>query len=399
VSDEQIPSQPVTTQVTSQEEQTPINAWGQLISPERQTELQGYVDQWQAETDHGKRKGPFDGIRLTGEDVYWLAEQSGRDTSGSVPNLHLEGAILIRAHLERAELVQAHLESAVLLEANLEGANLHATCLKGANLSGSHLEGANLSRAHLERALLCQVHLEGTDLSHAYLTGVFLQWAWLDSKTILNEVKLDRMISLGDIHWGGVGGVNLTQIDWSRVPTLGDEQGLSTRSHIFEHEAAVRAYRQVAAQLRGQGLNEVADRFSERAQICQRKLHFCRLLADWYRPWRLPGDLFSWLFSWFLALLAGYGYHPERSLFCYLAAIFGFAGAYYLVGHTSGIIPGPVDAIVFSLTSFHGRGFFPSERVSLHSPLTILAALEAVIGLIIEISFIATFTQRFFGTK
>jgi hypothetical protein len=55
--------------------------------------------------------------------------------------------------------------------------------------------------------------------------------------------------------------------------------------------------------------------------------------------------------------------------------------------------------IVFSLTSFHGRGFFPGLGVSasLHSPLVVLAAVEAVVGLLIEISFIATFTQRFFG--
>jgi hypothetical protein len=34
---------------------------------------------------------------------------------------------------------------------------------------------------------------------------------------------------------------------------------------------------------------------------------------------------------------------------------------------------------------------------SLHDPLILLAAVEAVVGLVIEISFIATFTQRFFG--
>jgi hypothetical protein len=33
----------------------------------------------------------------------------------------------------------------------------------------------------------------------------------------------------------------------------------------------------------------------------------------------------------------------------------------------------------------------------LSNPLTIFAALEAIIGLLIEISFIATFTQRFFA--
>ena len=44
------------------------------------------------------------------------------------------------------------------------------------------------------------------------------------------------------------------------------------------------------------------------------------------------------------------------------------------------------------------NGFFPGENVSLDNPLTVLAAFEAAIGLIIEISFIATFTKRFFGS-
>jgi hypothetical protein len=72
-----------------QSEQQPPK-WGDPISPERQAELQGYLDRRQAETDHGKRKGPFDDIELTGADVFWLAEQSERDGYGPVPNLHLE---------------------------------------------------------------------------------------------------------------------------------------------------------------------------------------------------------------------------------------------------------------------------------------------------------------------
>ena len=76
--------------------------------------------------------------------------------------------------------------------------------------------------------------------------------------------------------------------------------------------------------------------------------------------------------------------------------IFGFALAYYGFGHLS---LWPPDAIVYSLTSFHGRGFFPGleNKPSLHDPLVMLAAIEAIVGLLIEISFIATFTQRFFG--
>jgi len=35
--------------------------------------------------------------------------------------------------------------------------------------------------------------------------------------------------------------------------------------------------------------------------------------------------------------------------------------------------------------------------ITLDDPLTILAALEAFAGLLIEVTFIATFTQRLFG--
>jgi hypothetical protein len=39
----------------------------------------------------------------------------------------------------------------------------------------------------------------------------------------------------------------------------------------------------------------------------------------------------------------------------------------------------------------------PGENVLLNDPLTVIAAIEAIIGLLIEITFIATFTQRYFG--
>lgn len=99
--------------------------------------------------------------------------------------------------------------------------------------------------------------------------------------------------------------------------------------------------------------------------------------------------------SWFLYFIAGYGYRPGRSVIWYLVMIFGFALTYTTFGH----LPFFPDAIVFSLTSFHGRGFFPGlgGENSLHNPLVIMAAFEAVVGLLIEVSFIGTFTQRFFG--
>ena len=122
-----------------------------------------------------------------------------------------------------------------------------------------------------------------------------------------------------------------------------------------------------------------------------------------FQQFLLTGKLFinmitdngQYAFFLLLDLLAGYGYKPGRSFFIYLLVIFGFTIAYSTTGH----LPPFPDAFVFSLMSFHGRGFFPSlsGESNLHNPLVVLAAFEAVIGLFVEISFIATFTQRFFG--
>lgn len=54
------------------------------------------------------------------------------------------------------------------------------------------------------------------------------------------------------------------------------------------------------------------------------------------------------------------------------------------------------EALVLSISNFHGRGLFPTG-LSLGDPVAILAAIEAIIGLLIEIARIATLTQRFFA--
>jgi hypothetical protein len=109
------------------------------------------------------------------------------------------------------------------------------------------------------------------------------------------------------------------------------------------------------------------------------------------------GKLGDWLFSGVLDLISGYGERPGRIFVTYLVVVLSFATGYLATGRSSGLIPGPLDALVFSLTSFHGRGFFPNEAVSLHDPITVLAAAEAVVGLFIELTLIATFSRRFLG--
>ncbi len=427
---------------------TPLaSKWGDPISAERRAEMQGILDAWDAPAaDHGDRKGPFDRAPLTGADVFWLAERMRtHDVFHSVPNLHLEGANLREAHLagaflrgvhleaanlsgahlERAYLPQAHLEGADLSEAHLAGVFLREAHLEGANLIVAHLKEASLREAHLEQADLRGAHLEGAGLTGTHLEGAYLHGAHLeratlrgaqmDGKTLLQNATVAKPPSLlgrlfprntstalGDIRWGGVGTVDLTAVKWSHVARLGDEREAGFLDGTEAHATVVRAYRQLAAQLRAQGLSEVADRFSYRAQIRQRSV----LL----RQWRLG----QYLLSWFLALLAGYGYQPIRTILVYLLMVAGFAATYFAYG-TGCPVAGPHDivtliasghqctahpmtwheAFVVSFTAFHGRGFFVSSFQP-SDPQATVAAAEAVTGLLIEISFIATFTQRFF---
>src|SRR5262249_59868267 len=96
--------------------------------------------------------------------------------------------------------------------------------------------------------------------------------------------------------------------------------------------------------------------------------------------------------------LAGYGFRPGRSILWYLAIIGGFAFAFFAFGPSSPAHLTWNEALVVSLTAFHGRGFF-ATTFQPGDPLAALAAAEAVLGLLIEISFIATFTQRFFNAR
>ena len=366
----------------------PADAWGQDISEERQLKLQGYLDRWATETDHSGRKGPFDGrperfgVELTGADVFWLAKQLGAIAEeesdlhleeADLRLAHLEGADLHGAHLEGVNLVSAHLEEAFLWGTHLEAASLNDAHLEKASLHGARLEGAYLHGAHLESADLGDAHLEAALLYSAHLEGAHLNLAFLDSSTALNNVVLgdERFgyVQVADVRWGSA---NLAVVDWTRMQRrffrnrieaikLGnvlearnskDEKGKpkDRQRRLDDFKNSVRASRQLAAALRAQGLNDDADRFAYQSQVLQREVL------------RRQGRLSAAFGSWILFLLAGYGYRPGRAILWYLFTIAAFATAYYIVGQPSGIIPGPIDAAVFSVASFHGRGFFPGER-------------------------------------
>ena len=121
-----------------------------------------------------------------------------------------------------------------------------------------------------------------------------------------------------------------------------------------------------------------------------------RTLVQRRRALLREGKGAQWLFSLCLDVISGYGYRPSRTFFGYILLITGFAVGYFLLAVPPGIHLTWYEALVLSISSFHGRGFFQPLQ-SLGDPVDILAAIEAVFGLLIEITFIATFTQRFFG--
>lgn len=370
---------------------------------------------------------------------------------------HFEDAVLSDAHLEGARLAgtfghRTHMERTKLTEAHLEGADCSYARFDEAGLVRAHFEGANLFRAHLDRSDAREAHFAGASLIRTHLEGAWLDGAsfageavssqvmqrmfasgvhlaqelspadlrevFFDEATDLRQVVLGEkrrgFVLLGDIRWDGV---NVVSTDWSRVDMLGDERVARQRrplegrkkardTRLLEFEAAVRANRQLAIALRTQGLNEAADRFAYRAQLCQRAV----LVRRYY--------YLRYLGSAFLDVISGYGYRPLRSVATYVATIAVFAAFYWCVtNHVSltfglfthvimwlGMQPPTAspnhlqgyEAMVVSMTSFHGRGFFqpvqsPGDKVA------ILAAIEAAIGLLLEITFIATFTQRFFA--
>jgi uncharacterized protein YjbI with pentapeptide repeats len=367
-------------------------AWGDAISEERQAKLRELADQqreWAAQPEVTRGDSVFKGVTLTGADVFWLAERVRKTDFlgvvldlGVVPDLHLEAANLSDAHLEgailnfgdlkaadlshaylegailigarmqeadllgarleRANLNDAHLEGAKLVSAQMQGAILMAAHLEGAILNAAHLEGAMLVASSLERADLGDAHLEGANLGGVRLEGADLRGSFIDTKTLLTDSALDSRTRLGDIHWGGVGSVDLTQINWTSVARLGDETELTRDASAFDYEIAVRAYRQLAAQLRAQGMTEVADWFAYRAQVVQRRV----LRGQGARKW------LAYVGSLLLDFAADYGYRPAQSFLLYVAVIVWFANCYVWFGHL------PADgAVVFSVTSFHGRGF------------------------------------------
>lgn len=366
--------------------------WGEFPPAERQAELIRILEAW----DSRIRPGPFAGFNLSGADVYWLAALVAGEGDVEVGKKGLDQQRALPTLYDR--LSDLHLEGAYLFGAHLEGARLGKTHLEGATLFEAHLEGTTLFEAHLEGTDLSRTHLEGVDLRKARLTNhTDLREATLDVKTQLAEARLDATFQVADVAWNSV---SLIRVDWRQVPRLGDEavarqaktslgRPKNTSTWLEGFETAARAYRQLAVVLRGQGITDVADRFTYRALIMQRKALWWQLRNRRFRA------LGAYLFALFLEVLTGYGFRLWRIIAAYTFLILAFAGAYWSLDLQTPHIYTFWQALILSVTAFHGRVF--SNPFLLTEPQIVVTAIEAIFGLVIEGVFIAMLTQRFFN--
>ncbi|HEX9068420.1 MAG TPA: pentapeptide repeat-containing protein [Ktedonobacterales bacterium] len=402
---------------------------------ERQAELRAA-----AEANRLAGKPPYANVQIrTRGELQWALRENGWDGEHDAYTvkyvLKPQGKDMPAADLRQVNLGHVCLGDVYLRRVDLSGANLVFADMRGAhladstlsnadmgriNLSGGELNYATLPGGHLREANLAGANLQYTNLAGARfhtadLRGAVLHGAYMDARTVLSNARIDEHTWLGDISWNGAA---LSRIDWSRVTRIGDEgRPLAGKSRTLpqtlpgdvatteaeraqrseqpakrgawrdgarSHRDAARAYQQLSLALQAQGMSEPAARYAYRAQVLQRKA-----------LWR-EGKLGRWFFSLALGTLAGYGYRMGRILLAY-AVVVGLAAIAYWVLGVLGAGPAllPQEALLVSVTAFHGRVF--SETFRLGGPEAWVAAAEAVLGLVIEGIFIAMLTQRFFS--
>lgn len=321
------------------------------------------------------------------------AQLRGANLSGA----NLQGSDVHWAQLQKASLYSAQMEQILLHDAQLEGADLREVCLKQAYLRRACLIGVNLSDVQLDSVDLSGVDMERADLRRASF----------DKASRLNNVLFDGAI-LDQVIFDNT---NLTVVPWEKVRCLGDEReakatkGVTSKAEAFH--AAARAYRSLSVALRNQGLGTDATRFHYRAELMERKSSWWQILTRLRsrRFYTAPEYLARWLGSLILGAIAGYGDRVWRTLVTYVVTIAVFALLFMQATHgwsfglpePSKLAPLPwYEALILSITSFHGRGFFQPLQ-SLGDPVAMIAAIEAVVGLFIEVIFIAAFTRRVTG--
>jgi hypothetical protein len=365
------------------------------------------------------------GAHLRGSDLRNLPLARLQAAGTDLREAHLEGATLVNADLERADLREAFLDASTRLDGLLLGDQRGDTWTQVVKSKERqrHFVSAAMwiifrqvfrvvgSLAGVVTAIFVGLALVQELSTGEILVSSLINGGWVTLIIGFNVVlALSAFVSaalgflraraarratgarLEGVHWGGA---NLAVLDWQQVRYLGDElvarqprdtagKKKSYIQRVEEYQAAARAYRQMAVELSARGLRSDADAFTYRALLMERRVSLRQLSVG------------RWLGSAVLDAVSGYGFRPTRSFITYALVILGFAAVYLSLGGAHGQVLSWNESIVISMTAFHGRGFFQTS-FQVGDPQAAVAAVEALLGLLVEIVLIATFTQRFFA--
>jgi uncharacterized protein YjbI with pentapeptide repeats len=374
---------------------------------------------------------------------------------------HFEFATMVEASFEHSHVTRAKFQGALASEASFRDARLAGTSFNGARLDGADLRGANFEReswftrfppADLGPGQVTPACVEPINKLASpqevpqRLGAAVLARVKFDSDTTLARLKIgdrEESVALADARYNGV---SLAQIVWPRSPLADESVWYDSRPHMLKIPAleeilapvvkqfqkeqrwwnklrswlagvlnprsrqdregqinrqtdrevrettrkvkgdrfaiAARANRQLAVALREQGIVETADYYSFRANRArQREL--------WSR-----GRYLRWGGLAALKVLAGYGYRPRNIAFAYGITIAAFMLVYITAGSPAHPYIPVWQAFVYSITAFHGRGVGLKQLTPFGE---VASACEAVIGLVLEATFVVVVVQRMFG--
>lgn len=366
---------------------------------------------------------------------------------------NLENAFLADVDLSGSNALGLSAVGMRASRAVFDGCDMDVSNLMGARLDRASFKGATVRWANLEGSSLWESSLRGCDLTGSKLVGADLRRSVMNRDTELSGLRLDGA-RVADVDWGGA---NLSTVDWRSVGRLGDEDPLPLApAHVAPNswmdqlaaslsnaQSAARAYSQLATALRTQGILNEAHRFEHRLRVKTRHvaawqalLALRRLLPEarggppaflieryeafdvpgapepqdlsrWRQPnWWIPllvgavqqaalagANLTALLTSLLLGATCGHGYRPLRAVVTYFLLVMTFAAIYIHTGYAHSL----GQAVPESVVAFHGRGFFGTGPTP-GSPTSDFVAVEAAVGFITEIVFIAAFTRRVFGS-
>jgi uncharacterized protein YjbI with pentapeptide repeats len=391
----------------------------------------------------------FAKANFTGADFVNCYAQSCTFDEASLQGTILNGADLTSSSFQKASLSTALLRGACLQSCNFVGANLDGVEMTArTRLDGVRLWGADGA------AQLVDIIWNEADVSHINWAGVkalgdeldairlrehntdtfrkdkqqlrSLTKQWRSAKPLQRLRKFKKQLAEDKLDEAGVAEARSFLEKYEKLSDdIANAEAVAERSYFGlgmvppAVERAIRSNRQVGLVLRNQGINEQAVKFQYRAERLKRLLLKAELRGPVYgfshsikgpKWWRsvvdtiekVPGWISRYVIfairysvSWLFDATCGYGYKPLNAVGCYVIVIAGFGLGF---SSLSGVAFWP-NALAFSVTSFHGRGFetlINGSNGSIPHGAVFLAAFEAVIGLLLEVTFIASFTRRVF---